>query len=182
MSFLLSVFVLEKESLFQDLTRQTYTEYKEKGRPLPLYYICLLNPCWKVESAEWMRKWSLGTTGHQKLRPNICLAWFSHGLCYCPYWGVFHNPVENKNRFGAVWLQCTPSTAMVWAWLKRVSFNRTDFWELHLYIWKSISGGIIQALFFMGDSCWKQAGPGRDSVLLAYKTTFLSTQDGWQIR
>lgn len=44
-------------------------------------------------------------TSHQKLYPNIRLAWFSHGLCYCPYWGVFHNPVENKNRLSGVWLK-----------------------------------------------------------------------------
>lgn len=43
MSFPLNVFVLEKESLSQDLIGQTYTKYKEKGRPLPLYYVCLFH-------------------------------------------------------------------------------------------------------------------------------------------
>lgn len=33
---------------------------------------------------------------------------------------------------------------------KRISFNGTDFWELHLYVWNSISGCIMQAHFSWG--------------------------------
>lgn len=138
----------------------------------------------RVETAEWMRKLSLGTIGLLIRNYILTSAW--HGFpvgCGFALIGGFSTTLW-RIRIGLVLFgrKYTSSTAMVWAWLKRKSFNGTDFWELHLCVWKSISRGIIQVLFFMGDSCWKQAGPGHGSVLLAYKITFLSTQDGWQIR
>lgn len=100
-----------------------------------------------------MRKWSLGTIRFL-IRNDVCTsAWcrLPMGLCYCPYWGVFHNPVEKKNSLGAGCLKVMPSNAMVWVWLKRISFNVADFWTA-CYGRKSLSGGIT---FLMGYSCWE---------------------------